>query len=63
MAKVQLKGLLFVRQILLDFITLVRNCIKLAFNVSTRPVGVNLSSSSPVELKVMMPLVVLGRKF
>lgn len=58
-----MKGLLFVRQILLDFITLVRDCIKLAFKVSTHPVGVNLSSSSSVELRVMMPLVVLGGEF
>lgn len=48
----QLKELLFVRQIRLDFINLVRDCIKLAFKVSTHPVEVNLSSSSPVELGV-----------
>ena len=53
-----MKGSLFVGQILLNFITFVKNCIKLAFEASTHPV--NSSSSSPVELRSMMPSVVLG---
>lgn len=56
----QLKGLLFQAD---SFITLVKDCIKLGFKMPTHPVEVNLSSSSPVELRVMMPLVVLGGKF
>ena len=55
-----MKGSLFVGQILLNFVTFVRDCIKLAFEVSTHPVEVNSSSSSPVELRLMMPSVVLG---
>lgn len=55
-----MKGLLFVGQILLNFITFIRDCIKLAFEASTHPVEVNLSISSPVELRLMMPSVVLG---
>lgn len=55
-----MKGLLFQAD---SFITLVKDCIKLGFKMPTHPVEVNLSSSSPVELRVMMPLVVLGGKF